>query len=377
MEKPFQSFQYDVKVLTPVHIGAAKENEYVRGQDYFYENQYYYFIDKSLFYKALTPQLQAEYTQALIKSDLNSADKILSKTATDSEAEIILIDNDDLVALDGPTVAKADTISKQICDGFGNLLIPGSSLKGALRSIIAKFITQQERHSYADETNDRNLIKDIFGGINDNMMRFLQVTDISFDQKYGEITAFKIYSGDTDQHQNTEGYWKNNRIGGHGEEFKPEGFVSYAETIPRSSTSVLRLNWGEASLRMAKNKHANTRFLSEFKGNEWIKVARKQMNEYLDQEIHFFNTFKNDDFEDAVELLQDLRVHNNHENSAVIRLGAGSGYHAITGNWKFGDHTQTGDNFRTGQINYKTRKVSFDRKANKQFPGFIKITAKS
>ncbi len=73
----------------------------------------------------------------------------------------------------------------------------------------------------------------------------------------------------------------------------------------------------------------------------------------------------------------------------LISLGAGSGFHAITGNWQYKDHTKTGQGTKRekgqekliGAIKYKTRKVAFYKVENdtsrtiyKQFPGFVKIT---
>lgn len=374
MKKPFQSFNYDIRVLTPVHIGAAKENEYVRGQDYFYDS-YYYFINKSLFYKSLSAQSVAEYSNALIGNNVKRAEEILIKTVDEANTDIISIENNEPVGLLNPTVEIADTIKKHICDGFGHLMIPGSTLKGALRSMIANFLIKGNPDKYIGDRDDRNLINDCFGGINGNMMRFLQVGDVSFDQKFGQLAAYKIFSGDT-LRTDTEGKWKNNRVGGHDEAFNTKGFVSYAETIAAGSSSKLRINWGDETLKIAAKKQVNTPVLNQFFGHGWMEIARKQMNDYLDQEIHFFETFKNDDFDDAVELLERLKDKNQQENSVVMRIGAGSGYHAITGNWKFNDHTRTGDNPRTpGQIDKKTRKVTFDKKLSKQFPGFIEVTA--
>jgi hypothetical protein len=67
-------------------------------------------------------------------------------------------------------------------------------------------------------------------------------------------------------------------------------------------------------------------------------------------------------------------------------LGSGSGFHAITGNWKYRDHTMTeqAEGRQRNLINaikYKTRKVSFydDNSGNHQIltlPGFVKIKSK-
>jgi len=47
----------------------------------------------------------------------------------------------------------------------------------------------------------------------------------------------------------------------------------------------------------------------------------------------------------------------------LLRLGAGSGFHAMTGDWQFDDHTETGyhqGGRNHGKKKYKSRKLAFE-----------------
>ena len=369
---PFQSYKYNVEVLSPIHIGAAKENDYALGQDYFYNQGYYCFVHKRSLFRNFNNLQVVQYSEALAANNVNMAEKIL-RDAAQSNPELIYHKSH-------CPFAKQQYIKKHIADGMGNLIIPGSSLKGAISGVIGKYLMDQ--NNLKDFNN-----KIIFGDIKDNLMRYLQVGDISFIDK-GEVTAFKIYSGDVkgDYYPGFEGIgqWKDERIGGHSQDFCNDKFVTHAETLIEGQTSQLRLNWADQLLTIIPDsmKHSNAYLFDRFKGNLWLDILKIHTRLYLEQEIAFFEKFPNVDFYDALDILKNLLDENNKENSALIRLGMGSGYHAITGNWKYKDHINLPPaNGRNQQvvnaIKYKTRKIAFydvDKETCLHFPGYLKLS---
>ena len=234
-------------------------------------------------------------------------------------------------------------------------------------------------------------------------MRFLQVTDIELDQP-SVITPMKVFSGDVfDQisnegnrmnYQDAEGQWKHQLQGGHDPEFQESGFVFLYETCAPGAKGKLRLNWAEGldTLIAQDRKPRGYRYYHNLQNRQWMGIARRQMTTYLEQELAFYQKFRNNDFVVVDDLINQLLEINNQPDSVLIRMGAGTGYHAITGNWKYADHTQTGQasrfNKNTKQleplnaIRYKTRKVAFGLTEDEegelldfQLPGFIKISS--
>lgn len=375
MKKPFKSFHYSLEVITPLHIGAAKESEYILGQDYFYEDGYYHFVDTKKIIKEMTVQQLDMYSKSLLNFNDNTSSNIIRQIADKNESVIIYSSY-------CPFKPIQQSIKKHICDGMGNLIIPGSSLKGAISGIIGKFLFNKT----GQRTFDSNII---FGRIQNSIMRYLQVGDATFNV-YGEVTLQKIFSADLIEKYNSKGnhgtgMWKHERRGGHGEQFNTQGFVTAAEMLIEESASECRINWADGLLKIIPDNllHQNMRFFDMFSNENLLKLIRGHTDEYLNQEIKFFNSFPNEDFNDVIDILSNLIAVNRNEKSALLRLGAGSGYHAITGNWKFSDHTSTFQaEDRSGlvnAINYKTRKVAFYRNNQEiklTFPGFVKLTAK-
>ncbi len=360
-----------------MHIGSAKENEFYRGQDYIIDSGKIKFFNANKIQKKLTAEQIKIYSVALIQNNVIELEKIL-KPVCSKHPELVYSESD--------AFAISDSIKKHISDVQGNLYIPGSSIKGALRSIFGVYL--KDKHGLKGLDNLNN----IFGGINNNFMRLVQTTDILFEQNTPKIIPTKIFSADIEGNYNSEnisgtGQWKHNRIGGHSLNFKNEGFVTLAECIDSNAESFLRLNFGEELLEFIKkidnnSSPFNSQYLNDIAQNKWLDIAKNQMNQYIDAEIAFFNTFKNDALSDYKEMWNELKKMNNNENSVLIRLGSGSGYHAITGNWKFtSNHINTGQATKTNKegvvklntINYKTRKVAFDNE-NFYFPGFVLLT---
>lgn len=378
MNQPFNSFHYDLEVVTPVHIGAAKENDYIFGQDYFFEDGYYCFVDKRKLMKQMSSQDLDAFTKTLLDSNGQQSANIIKSIANRNKETVIYRSY-------CPSRHVQESIRKHISDGFGNLIIPGSSLKGAISGIIGKFLMSRTNTLQFNSTV-------ILGGINNSIMRFLQVGDATFRQ-YGEVTLQKIYSADLVQaysmYGNTgDGMWKHDRIGGHGLQFNESGFVTAAEMLIEQSNSEVRINWADGLLSIipGHSRHQSLNYFNEFSKENLLEIIRKHTKEYLEQEMKFFENFPNDDFPDVIDILENIKIQNQEENSAIIRLGSGSGFHAITGNWKYRDHTMTeqAEGRQRNLINaikYKTRKVSFydDNSGNPPMltlPGFVKIKSK-
>lgn len=410
MQKPFESFYYSLSIVTPVHIGGSKDNDYTRGTDFYYDDdsKEYVFFDQVKLLKSLSPQQLSAYTNALRNADIDRSEKISIEVCKRTQAILlnksfcpffrsgVKFDNDRKREV--PTYF--DEIRKHYTTGLGRLTIPGSSIKGALRSIIGNYIINET----GNRPQDSRAFDEMFGGVVNNLMHYLQVGDVVINSNPA-IVPFKTFSGDVSgtiinnpngiEYQG-KGMWKFRSGQGertHEYSFAEEGFVFLHETLPVGGIGNLRLNWAKGldELVPSTKKPHNYRFFHSLTGNNWMKVVRAHMDKYLTQEIEFFSTFPNEDFGNAVEMLDELVKINNEPNSVLLRIGMGSGYHAITGNWVYPNHIHTGQAERRNRdtrqfekinaIKYKTRKVSFvsiNEDENEStwldFPGFVKIT---
>lgn len=410
MIKPFESFHYTLEVITPVHIGCAKENDYIRGADFYYDDdsKEYVFFNQTKFLKSLNNQQLIAYTNALRSGDSDKSEKICIEVCGRNS---FLAENRSYcpffksgVKYDESLKRKVSTyfdeIRRHYISGLGSRIIPGSSIKGALRSVIGNYIIKQTKNQPKESRDFDNL----FGTISNNLMHFLQISDVEFGTN-SSIIPFKTFSGDIKNsicetenglEYEGKGMWKFQSGQGertHESKFSEEGFVFLYETCTTGSKGNLRINWAKGldEITPSQKKPHNYRYYDSFYGNNWMSIAKMQMNVYLAQEIAFFKKFPNADFPNAIDLLEELQEINNEPNSILLRIGMGSGYHAITGNWKFEDHTQTGQaekrNWDTRQfekinaLKYKTRKVSFIDNSTEEvdrlwldLPGFVKIS---
>jgi hypothetical protein len=82
------------------------------------------------------------------------------------------------------------------------------------------------------------------------------------------------------------------------------------------------------------------------------------------------------------KLLNEIPIQEEHQKyMCVLRVGAGVGFHAITGDWRFNDHSSTLENpeiikgkYRDKEKRYKSRKFVYDEDNNDLLPmGFIKL----
>jgi hypothetical protein len=377
-------------VLTPVHIGMGKEKDYIKGLDYIYRDGKYIVYSQ----QKLLNNLKAKEANAV--SSFLASGNFTQFTAYISTNHLI---TDEMVIYEWPceyeTQAPNDEIKRCVQDGLGNWLIPGSSIKGSLRSIIATALFQSIGNS--NEINLNNLL----GKIDNNIMRFVQVTDCHVATKPG-IFPVKIFSADP----NNSGQWKDtrdNRNGpSHSPRFKPNGFVSFYEMLtdgvnsdPTSGT--FRINWDAQTLIKESRQHDIPNFNRVFsnQGIEWlIDKGRSHTNAFIEKEIHFFESYPNDSIttDSFLDELKWLKEDNEKvKNGFLLRVGANVGWHSITGDWKFKNYvTATEDNRgeMVGRLEraYKTRKLIFDSKEPNEgdelvrrfaLPGFVKLTLQS
>ena len=222
-------------------------------------------------------------------------------------------------------IKDTDTLQTFIHDGLGRPYIPGSSLKGAIRTaLLAKEVQKQERIKYLHNPQARKVEQQLFGNNpNEDIFRFLQVGDAYF----GEYCEQVVRLVNINERQKGS-YW---------DESKPQ----LAETLPIDDTSIceIRLNLkgyerAKASVHSLPNNMTSLETIFETVNRHTIQL--------LEQEIaHWKERVDRPNAENVEKYIANLQAiketaeacEKSNGRSCVLRLGAGSGWRFITGAW--------------------------------------------
>jgi CRISPR-associated protein Csm5 len=361
---------YDIalEILTPVHIGTDSNKLWMKFVDFFLEDGKIYIINQNALYQELM-NLQARgnqsgldyYMDLLTKGHFDAIEKYI-KEEVDLEliAEHIFEYSGDLPSEIRPLIRT----------GTGTAYIPGSSIKGAIRSVLFNYLYNRLNAKLQDRNIDRLVLGDFSNGI----MRFIRPYDVEMPEtEITNIDLFNLYSSMTD--------WKSN--------WKDWTPIT-AETFKiQQSKGTFRFNVADGLAKQIKEKAPETLFKDlkqVIKDENPIQFIFNLINEYtyehLQKEIDFFEKYPEaEDSEFIVENLKKLQEQTiNNPDSCVLRLAYGSGFHGITGDWRFDNHTETIEKPDTKNMvydqttrqkvpaRYKSRKV-----AGVELMGFVKL----
>lgn len=366
-----------LEVLTPTHIGMGSEKKLLKGIDFIYKNGEYLILSNNKILSQLNSTEIQLISGFLSEGNFQDFVNYLEKKK--------LLSDTSIARRWQSSFQNANEIRQTYHDGKGRFFIPGSSIKGSLRSIIGTALKPDNEISINYE--------ELMGRIDNNLMRFLQVTDCYVDQDPG-IYPVKVFSADILVNRKV-GMWKDRSRGGHVIEFNNTNFVTFYEMLTdgvnsNSTKGELRINWGGSDFvrnsRGEKDKPIpNIDLFNKERDLEWLwHIIKTNTSKFLEQEIHFYETYQNDDIADNFfEELDWLKQENEkNPNSCILRLGANVGWHSITGNWKFTDfanavETNRGRQIRGRELAYKTRKLGFDIDGDGELrfflPGFVKL----
>ncbi len=380
-----------IKIITPVHIGVANEKRLLKGIDFLVdETNNIYMLDSQ---KILSPPYGSgdfeldDYTNKLANGDLNG---LLNKSELRKYSKFVISDVIGEIGNDIKTVVKNPLNDKPY--------IPGSSLKGAIRSIIFKKVKSP---------NDK-YERSVFGKISEDPFRYLIIEDSFFNDVLFINT--KTFSIKFDKNNNLIGGWKNSRKNNFKNDFTDYGFTFIYECIAPNNISKSKITFNVNSYRNAllKQKEIDKKneIIRDFKKkikpvlkeNFLFDKLSKQENleglliiikeytkNYINKEIAFFEKYSNN--ETGIIIEEYKRLLKLNEKAPLIRIGQGSGFHSITGDWQFESHDIDRIDFKThrGLIKVsnskfkksaKTRKLAFTKKDGKIkfYPmGFIQL----
>lgn len=273
-----------------------------------------------------------------------------------------------------------ETIKEYIHDGLGRPYIPGSSIKGAIRTAVLANVVSTLLPENIVVKNEKDRIdasimeKRFFGSSpNSDIFRFLHVGDAIFGSlKTSAITMVNI------NERKKQSFW---------DDSKPQTIevlslgdeTTFEMRLKLDNYRNCRVSVGELPLCMTS-----------------LPVLFETINAHtqllLESEINYWMDLKDEDDTDKVaayiEECKDILVQTKqcvHNKSCILRVGHGSGWRFITGAWSerspmFGIHVVPAS--RPNNKNYKdydfpkSRRVSIDSEDDKRIGllGFVKLT---
>ncbi|MCB0522495.1 MAG: type III-A CRISPR-associated RAMP protein Csm5 [Lewinellaceae bacterium] len=374
-----------MEVKTPIHVGAASEKLLVERLDYLVEGDTVYVLDRPKLYGLLLEHdLLEEYTQKLLQArGGNLWDLLDDMNVPVSKVSLFTYSCKD----------AGSEIRPLIRSGMGQAYLPGSSVKGALRGVVFEHLAQQNeigriKKAWSTYRNARdveqelaNYEKDLLGHFGNSLFRFVRPADATLDKTaLTNIDLFNLYQ--------EHGGWQS--------DFKPD-FVITAEVFPRGAAGEMRLEVSAGlvdAIRKAapKSREARTptHWDAVFSTDDPFKALLAIINTYtrkhLEREIAFFQQYDEaDDTDLVISNLTDLLAETKNENSCLLRMAYGSGFHGITGDWRFDDHTYTilkPDEFNLawsqstrskGPARYKSRKIAGSAEYS-NLMGFVRLS---
>jgi len=310
-----------ITTLTPVHTGSGrhlqKDTEFITGNDRAVV------IDDRKVLEIIGKQNIGKWVACIDRGG-----KLMDLVKTikpDVEPDDIALRGMELYAAN---IRNSRTLKEQMLSGGDIPVIPGSSIKGSIRTAVLNYLldhyqTTPFRHedifNRREKLDDKAIMQKYFGDSpNSDLLRFLTVGDALFEF---ETWACNILSMNKVQH----GIRMDESLG------------QLTECIPAGAETDIRISISHKQLDLNAGKHYlkdNFEFLQSY--SALFNIINTQTAKLLDTEFLFWQEDEDNEF--VEEYLGKLRVIAEsikacRPNECVLRLGHGSGWLGMTGGW--------------------------------------------
>lgn len=331
----------NIHTITPVHIGSGVK--IFNKLDFFEDenNKAIYIADFKKIFQIIGTKNIHIWTEAIEKNfDLMP---ILKAIKPDVIAKDIALRS---IPLLKPKALKQQEVLLQILSGNGKALMPGSSIKGAIRTAIMCEIIWEDpifsdvkkifQLNFNHKTqkkelllNDKNLLEKAFGETQLNLMKFLRVGDALFNST--TICEVLIANKKGDE-------WQFNVKG------KPNT-IQQVECINANQSATCKIQWPseiELLKHTEKQNDLSTKIKQKYPiqhlkylGPLLFKVLNNHTLRLIENEINLINQFDDTILEPYYKKLNSLHetIKNAGENECFLRLGFATGYLNMTGDW--------------------------------------------
>lgn len=342
-----KNYEVKIKILSPVHVGAGTEKNWLRGADFVHTNGYIYILNQKLVWLSLDDRQQRRYLDYL-------------GTGRFAEVERMIVDDLDIEEVsdfsfeyDGKLNSRE--IKTVMRDGNNDAYIPGSSIKGAMLSAIYHFLHGGiNPKAYNEQTE-----KELLGSFDRAIGRYLRPYDTcTLPTEVNDVDLYNLY-----------------RKGLHWEGDFKSGFTIVTETFKPDTEGVFRLSIADDLAAFVKAQKGETALPTYYKNvfndkplETLFGIINKATNEHIQRELAFFEKYNDqEDIDLVLEQLDNLSkdLKNMGNTTCILQMSFGSGFHGITGDYRFKDHNTTIDN-------PDTRNLIFDRTTRQKEPARYK-----
>lgn len=359
-----EKYLLELEVLSPLHIGAGSEKDWIKGADYIHIKDKIYHLDIAKVANAISVDVLSNCLVNRDEAGLISklGGRLNSCTYPDGIFTMPFQSDNPI-----KTFFKNGLLHKPI--------FPGSSLKGAIRSILFNSLR-------INETSDNMIFGSSTEG--DDFMRFFKFSDASFDKT--SLVNSKVYNL-TGYRAPFTGGWKHSGgfNGRTNNTFNHIGFNTIYETINPKQKSLISLSFD----KIAFNNFGIEKFSEKKKsimsgGIETLfDIINKHTKNYLLKEAAFFSKYNQGENSEKILKQIDHLIKQipNDNSSCILKMAAGSGFHSITGDWQFNDYeidsidtNKRNRGNRHGKPSAKSRKIAIDSDNNFYLMGFVKLS---
>ncbi|MCS6975265.1 MAG: type III-A CRISPR-associated RAMP protein Csm5 [Cyclobacteriaceae bacterium] len=232
---------------------------------------------------------------------------------------------------------------EHLTDALGRPYIPGSSIKGSMRTALFTNLLKKNKHLLGKnyELRIKNIEPKLFSTpeqftgeeahknkltSNQDIFRFLYAGDCFFEKSSTVLVRVETFSL-------KGGYWE-----------KRHQLTQWTECIPAGKTAQCRLLFSEKTLHSPfkhkqvreQIKQAVGKYSDTIHQNKLLYIVNQHTLNLLQRELKFINDQNIQDFDKYTEKLEELIEKTNQcgSNECVLRLGKHSGFVFMTGGWQ-------------------------------------------
>lgn len=323
-----------IQALTPLHIGSG--NSYQGNFDYiwFQQEQAVAVLDEERVLRVLGKDNLSQWISCIDnkepllrllqqrKSNLQSADV--------SKRLIPVLPNG---------LQDGKEIREQVHSGNGDPIVPGSSLKGAFKTVIWAHLMHQhpnlakERNYLGVSKFNRKSNREEFEFEDSKLQRQFFGKDPNHD-------IFRLFLAG-DAHFQSTACCKTEVINLGYDDWKiKDQITQYVEVIPTGQSASMELNFGtsmHARLERRLNEYFNNKNKDLLQAETLFKLANEHSLRLIEADIDYWEqdqggpTVLGTYLEDINSLLAQVKAC--HSNECIIRMGWGTGNRTMTGSW--------------------------------------------
>ena len=354
--------------MTPLSVGAGTSNDWIRGADYIIKGDKVYIIELA---KIIALGINADTLSPLLaKTDEKGICELI-----DDKLEQV---SDYVFDLPAKSVNPIKSFLRSQL--HNKPVIAGSSLKGAIRSILFQYFRTEERDcgSVLGNMKDHN-----------DFMRFIQIGDAEMEKT--SLVNSRLFNLWKEKSQDIwhSGWKHSNNFTSR--EYEPMGFNTLYECVLPGMTAMGNIKFvNDAFLGLVSDPKIGPKIKYTTEKKELLASGIEKLFsiindatwDYLQKEKEFFEKYseaeRTKEIIDSIDSLLSQIPCKDDNSYCVLKMSAGSGFHSITGDWQYDDYTRTG--FRTKYVNnnpvkipnYKSRKI-VEYNGMLQLMGFVKL----